>query len=113
MLQGDAKWGAIYGCEAFVLPSHQENFGIAVVEALACNRPVLISNQVNIWREIESSRGGLIGDDTPEGAAQLLTQWIQMTEKEKAKLHPRECYRKHFEVRAATETFVKALNEYA
>src|SRR5690606_26372536 len=50
MLQGDAKWGALYGCEAFILPSHQENFGIAVVEALACSKPVLISDQVNIWR---------------------------------------------------------------
>jgi len=30
MLTGDAKWGALYGAEAFVLPSHQENFGIAV-----------------------------------------------------------------------------------
>ena len=55
MLTGDAKWGALYGCEAFVLPSHQENFGIAVVEALACGKPVLISNQVNIWREIEAA----------------------------------------------------------
>jgi glycosyltransferase involved in cell wall biosynthesis len=112
MLQGDAKWGAIYGCDAFVLPSHQENFGIAVVEALACNRPVLISNQVNIWREIESSRGGLVAEDTPGGTAKLLTQWLQMTAEEKSEHHPRECYRKHFEVRGATETFVKALKEY-
>jgi glycosyltransferase involved in cell wall biosynthesis len=58
MLTGDAKWAALYGCEAFVLPSHQENFGIAVVEALACCKPVLISNQVNIWREIETTGGG-------------------------------------------------------
>ncbi|MGZ4090888.1 MAG: glycosyltransferase, partial [Bacteroidia bacterium] len=31
MLSGDVKWGALYNCEAFILPSHQENFGIAVV----------------------------------------------------------------------------------
>jgi glycosyltransferase involved in cell wall biosynthesis len=31
MLSGDSKWGAFYGCESFVLPSHQENFGIAVL----------------------------------------------------------------------------------
>ena len=34
MVIGDAKWGAFYGSEAFILPSHQENFGIAVAEAL-------------------------------------------------------------------------------
>jgi glycosyltransferase involved in cell wall biosynthesis len=38
MLRGDLKWGAYYGCEAFILPSHQENFGITVAEALACFR---------------------------------------------------------------------------
>jgi len=47
--RGDLKWGALRACEAFILPSHQENFGIAVVESLAAGRPGLISNQVNIW----------------------------------------------------------------
>ena len=56
MLGGAAKWGAFRGAEAFVLPSHQENFGIAVAEALACGTPVLISNQVNIWREVLADR---------------------------------------------------------
>src|SRR5207237_540512 len=42
MLSGSLKWGAFEAAEAFVLPSHQENFGIAVVEALACGKPVLI-----------------------------------------------------------------------
>ena len=36
MLTGKPKWGAFAAAEAFILPSHQENFGIAVVEALAC-----------------------------------------------------------------------------
>lgn len=38
MLLSDAKWGAIYGCEVFVLPSHQENFGIAVAEAFGLRK---------------------------------------------------------------------------
>jgi glycosyltransferase involved in cell wall biosynthesis len=79
MLTGDAKWGAFYNCEAFVLPSHQENFGIAVVEALACGKPVLISNQVNIWREITTTGGGLADDDTLPGIQRLLTSWCQLT----------------------------------
>ena len=52
MLTGNLKWGAFAAADAFMLPSHQENFGIAVVEALACGIPVLISNKINIWREI-------------------------------------------------------------
>ncbi len=84
MLTGDAKWGAFYLCEAFVLPSHQENFGIAIVEALACGKPVLISNQVNIWREIEQGGGGLVTDDTPNGTQQALDFWTALPATEKA-----------------------------
>ena len=76
MLQGDAKWGAFYNCEAFVLPSHQENFGIAVVEALACKKPVLVTDQVNIWREIEQANAGIVVPDTEEGIYNMLFQWV-------------------------------------
>lgn len=78
MLTGDAKWGAFYGCEAFILPSHQENFGIAVVEALSCGKPVLITKQVNIWREITNSNAGLVADDTLEGTVGLLRNWLAL-----------------------------------
>ena len=76
MLTGDAKWGAFYNCETFVLPSHQENFGIAVVESLACGKPVLISNQVNIWKEIEQFGAGITDDDTFSGTRSLLEKWV-------------------------------------
>jgi glycosyltransferase involved in cell wall biosynthesis len=75
MLRGDAKWGAFYAAEAFVLPSHQENFGIAVAEALACGTPVLISNKVSIWREILLDRVGLVEEDDLEGTFRLLEGW--------------------------------------
>ncbi len=78
MLTGNAKWGAFYGCDAFVLPSHQENFGIAVVEALACTKPVLISNQVNIWHEIETCNGGFVADDTEAGTIELIEKWNRL-----------------------------------
>jgi len=48
MLSGDLKWGAFRAAELFCLPSHQENFGIVVAEALACGLPVVISEPVNI-----------------------------------------------------------------
>ena len=57
--QASRKWGALSAADAFILPSHQENFGIAVVEALACGTPVLISNKVNIWREIVADECGI------------------------------------------------------
>ena len=78
MLQGDTKWGAFYSAEAFVLPSHQENFGIAVAEAMGCGLPVLISDKVNIWREIQADGAGIVNSDTVEGTVQTLKQWLGM-----------------------------------
>lgn len=99
MLSGDAKWGAFYGCEAFILPSHQENFGIAIVEALACGRPVLISNKVNIWREVKTGDGGIIAEDNLDGTLALLEQWLNL---------PNE--RKVLMGQSARATFVKNFN---
>lgn len=83
MLTGDAKWGALRGCEAMVLPSHQENFGVIVAEALACGRPVLISNQVNVWPDVIEDGTGLVEPDTLEGTRMALTRWLNLSEPEK------------------------------
>jgi glycosyltransferase involved in cell wall biosynthesis len=115
MLTGDAKWGAYYGCEAFALPSHQENFGIAVVEALACSKPVLISNQVNIWREIQISGAGLVANDTLDGISFLLKMWVNLSQKAKMEIgeQSRKAYHKYFAVEPAAsrikETLFKSL----
>lgn len=112
MLTGNAKWGALHNCEAFILPSHQENFGIAVVEALACAKPVLISNQVNIWMEILNGGGGLVGDDSLTGTTQILQQWIATPagEKEKMGQNARNVFRNNFDVAHASATFYKAIS---
>ena len=69
MVSGDLKWGAVRAAEVFVLPSHQENFGIVVAEALACGTPALISNKVNIWREVQRRGAGIVGADDLDGPA--------------------------------------------
>src|SRR5690606_11552181 len=79
MLRGGMKWTAFKKASLFVLPSHQENFGIAVVEALATKLPVLISNKVNIRREIEADQAGLICEDEEESLHTALTQWLEMS----------------------------------
>ncbi len=111
MLTGDMKWGAFRAAEAFVLPSHQENFGIAVTEALACGLPVLISNKVNIWREIEEDGAGLVAEDTQDGADSLLTGWLSLptrTREEMAR-RARECFERRFDIRIAAARLLGAL----
>ncbi len=79
-LGGDAKWGALRGAQAMALISHQENFGVAVAEALGCGVPVLVSDRVNIWREIEAGGAGLVGPDTATGARWVLARWADLSE---------------------------------
>ena len=111
MLSGDQKWGAFAAAEAFVLPSHQENFGIVVAEALACGTPVLISNKVNIWREIIAAGGGFVEDDTQEGTTRILQKWIGMTETERSsmRVQARTCFEQNFEITKAAESLLEAL----
>ena len=83
MLSGISKWGALYNCDAFALTSHQENFGIAIVEALACGKPVLISNKVNIWSEISETESGFVSDNTLTAIKDMLWYWLSLNNKEK------------------------------
>jgi glycosyltransferase involved in cell wall biosynthesis len=83
MLAGDEKWGAYRTCEAFVLPSHQENFAIAACEALACGLPVLISDQVNIWREVDAAGAGLVEHDDLAGTTRLLERWLALGDEDR------------------------------
>ena len=69
MLSGEPKWGAFRSAAYFALPSHQENFGIVVAEAMALSKPVLITNKVNIWREIETDGAGLVVNDDVDSIA--------------------------------------------
>jgi glycosyltransferase involved in cell wall biosynthesis len=78
MLSGDAKWGAFRSAEFFVLPSHQENFGIVVAEAMALSKPVLITDKVNIWREIEADDAGLVVHDDLEAIADGLARMCSL-----------------------------------
>ena len=112
MLQGESKWGAFYACDAFVLPSHQENFGIAVVEALACGKPVMISDQINIYKEIEHAGAALIEPDTLEGTRRLLTEWIERSDEDRQtmSLAAATCYQMHFRPESAAKRLVETIS---
>lgn len=111
MLSGDEKWGAYHAAEVFTLTSHQENFGIVVVEAMACGTPVLISNKVNIWREIEVDGAGLVANDDLAGAIEVLQKWIDMTAEDRQRLNEKtlECFLKRFEIGTSTRELYRVM----
>ena len=62
MLTGQEKLKAYGGSDIFVLPSYSENFGMTVVEAMACGLPVVITNKVGIYKEVERNKAGIVID---------------------------------------------------
>ena len=112
MIRENLKWGALRSAEAFFLPSHQENFGIVVAEALACRVPVLISDRVNIWREIQADGAGLVAHDTIDGACSLLRGWTTMHDRERAMMRERasDCFQRRFEARQASASLLAVLS---
>jgi glycosyltransferase involved in cell wall biosynthesis len=114
MLTGDLKWGALRTAEALVLPSHQENFGIAVAEALACGCPVLISRAVNTWREIEAAGAGWADDDTVGGCARLLERWLlaELPERRAMSTRARDCFRQNFDITQTAARLVDTIRPF-
>ena len=112
MIAGEAKWGALASAEAFVLPSYQENFGIAVVEALACGTPVLISNRINIWNELDADNAALVEPPTQEGTNRLLERWLLLSADKRNKMGDaaRASYTKRFEIGSAAQNLVEHLS---
>jgi glycosyltransferase involved in cell wall biosynthesis len=115
MLTGDLKWGAFHASEVFCLPSHQENFGVAVAEAMACAKPVLISNKVNIWREVEADRAGFVESDTLEGTVRLLQRWLACTPAELAEMNGAalRCFEQRFQMERVAANLVRIVREHS
>lgn len=112
MLSGARKWAALRAAEVFVLPSHQENFGIAVVEALACATPVIITDRVNIWREVAESGAGVVVSDTSDGVAEGIARWCEtMSPAEIAAMRERAlaCYQREFRIEGAARKLAELI----
>jgi glycosyltransferase involved in cell wall biosynthesis len=111
MLRGDAKWGAFYSCECFILPSHQENFGIAIVEAMACHKPVLITDKINIWREISSENAGFVFGDNKEETFINLKKFLTLQAEEKTAMvkNAFAVYQKYFSIEKSAEKFLNVI----
>jgi glycosyltransferase involved in cell wall biosynthesis len=109
MITGDAKWGAFMASEAFILPSHQENFGIAVAEALGCATPVLLADKVNIAEDIANDQAGLMELDTLEGTINLLRRWIAMAPDEKSAMAQRAqvCFERRYDMQENAKAIIR------
>lgn len=60
LVGGKDKIELFTDADIFCLPSFQENFAIAVAEAMAAGLPVVVSDQVNIHSEISQAKAGIV-----------------------------------------------------
>ncbi len=79
-VRGEMKQALLQDADVFVLPSYYENFGIAVAEALAVGTPVVISDQVHIWQDIEKAEAGWIASCDVASLTEALHSALQSSE---------------------------------
>ena len=79
---GASKWALLRRASLLVLPSHSENFGLVVLEALACRTPVLASTGTP-WQELETCRAGLWVPPSKEALAEGLGKLLSLPREER------------------------------
>jgi len=88
--------------------------GRVVTEAMACGKPVLISNKVQIWRDIAEDGAGRVENDDVAGTDQLIRRWLALTDEEKAVMGIRaqKCFENRFEIDKAAESLLAILRKH-
>ena len=79
-VEGEDKVAALQGAALLALPSHQENFGLVVIEALACGVPVLVSPYVNLADDVQAVGAGWVVPLQPAALAQGLGDALSQPE---------------------------------
>jgi glycosyltransferase involved in cell wall biosynthesis len=82
-LFGEAKWELLREADLFILPTHSENFGIAVAEALASGTPVITTRGAP-WDGLETRDCGWWTEIAAEAMAAALAEATGMTDDERS-----------------------------
>ncbi|MCE9612266.1 MAG: glycosyltransferase [Chthoniobacter sp.] len=68
---GDARWKYFQGADLFCLPTHSENFGLAVLEACQVGTPALTTTETPWAEELAADRGFICAPRTDAIRRQL------------------------------------------
>ena len=108
-VQGELKLGLLQDADLFVLPSYYENFGIAVAEAMAMGIPVVISDRVHIWQDIQSANAGWVTPCEVEQLTEALQSAIEDKEERKQRgENARQLTKAKYSWRAIAQEMIEA-----
>jgi glycosyltransferase involved in cell wall biosynthesis len=118
MLLGQERLAVLRDANLFVLPSYSENFGLAVIEAMAVGLPVIISDKVNIWREVQAGEAGRV---IPCDAKALADQILDLLDHPEAAAHlgqrgrslVESCFQWPRVARSLAEAYERIIEDYA
>jgi glycosyltransferase involved in cell wall biosynthesis len=85
-VEGELKQLLLQGANLFVLTSYSENFGVAVLEALAAGTPALVTPGVALAQEIEQNDLGYVVPQEPTAIAKAIEKHLELPESEEDKL---------------------------
>ena len=78
---GNDKWKLIQTSDFFVLPTHSENFGLAIAEALASGTPV-ITTVGTPWSDLNNSHAGAWIEIGTQPLVDTLRKFLALTDEE-------------------------------
>jgi glycosyltransferase involved in cell wall biosynthesis len=112
-LKNELKWSSIDKCEAMVLSSHGENFGISIIESLSMSRPVLITNKVNTASYIKKTNSGFVSNNNVNSFYKILNNFLKLNDKSKKQMHENafNCYLRYFNLINSNNKFVTLLKK--
>ena len=108
MLLGEDKVAAYQIADVFVLPSYSENFGMAVVEAMAAEKPVVITKGVGISKEVETAGAGLVINKDEKQLAEAILKILENPElAQKMGKNGKKLVETEFSSEKVTENWIK------
>ena len=111
-VQGELKLELLQDADIFVLPSYYENFGIAVAEAMATGTPVVISDRVHIWQDIESANAGWVTPCEVEKITETLKIALQAeVDRKQRGENARQLTQAKYSWRAIAQSMIEAYRE--
>jgi glycosyltransferase involved in cell wall biosynthesis len=85
-VEGEIKQLLLQGSDLFALTSYSENFGVAVVEALAAGTPALVTPGVALAQEVDQYNLGYVVPQEPTAIAKAIEKHLELPESERKKL---------------------------